>query len=63
MSYVQSIPVVDGNGAGLTVYEFRDRRFLTKVRRYKLCSGEAVEPAEADTFRVIGSGEELLRMD
>ena len=62
MSYVRSIPVVDEKGAGLTVYEFRDRRFLTKVRRYKLCTGETVEPAEADTFTVIRTGEELLRV-
>jgi hypothetical protein len=62
VSYVRSIPVVDANGAGLTVYEFRDRRFLTNVRRYKLCSGEVVEPAEADTFTVIATGEELLRL-
>lgn len=62
MSYVRSIPVVDEKGAGLTVYEFRDRRFLTKVRRYKLCTGEAVEPAETDTFTVVATGEELLRL-
>lgn len=62
MSYVRSIPVAAANGDRLTVYEFRDRRFLTKVRRYKLCTGEAVTPAEADTFTVLGTGEELLRV-
>lgn len=62
MSYVRSIPVVDAKGAGLTVYEYRDRRFLTKARRYELCTGESVEPAETDTFLVVATGEELLRV-
>ena len=63
MVHVRSIPVVDANGDQLTVYVFQDRRFLTKVRSYKLCTGEAVEIAESDTFRVIATGEELLRLD
>lgn len=62
MSYVQCIPVVDAKGDQTVVYEFRDRRFLTKVRRYKLDTGEAVEAVEADLFRVIATGEELLRI-
>jgi hypothetical protein len=62
MSYVQSIPVVDAKGDQTVVYEFRDRRFLTKVRRYKLDTGEAVEAVESDLFRVIATGEELLRV-
>ena len=61
MSYVRSIPVVDANGADLTVYAFRDRRFLAKLRRFELCTGEAVELAESDTFTVVATGEELLR--
>jgi hypothetical protein len=63
VSYVKSIPVVDANGAGLTVYEFHDRRFLRRVRRMKLCTGEPVERASSDTFIVVATGEELLRAD
>ena len=62
MGYVRSIRVVDGSGAGLTVYEFRDRRFLRKVRRMKLCTGETVERTSADTFVVVSTGEELLQL-
>jgi hypothetical protein len=62
VSYVRSIAVADANGGHMTVYEFRDRRFLTKVRRFELDTGEAVEIAEADTFRVVRTGEELLRL-
>jgi hypothetical protein len=63
VSYVRSIPVVDAKGAGLTVYEFRDRRFLATSRRFELCTGEAVEPAEADTFTVVRTGVELLLLE
>lgn len=62
MGMVKSIPVVDANGDKLTVYMFQDRRFLSRVRSYKLCTGEEVEPAEANTFTVVGTGEELLRL-
>jgi hypothetical protein len=55
---VREIPVVDGNGDELVVYEFVDRRFIKKVRRLKLCTGEHVERA-GDSFVVVGSGEKL----
>ncbi len=60
---MQSIPVADANGGHMTVYEFRDRRFLARVRRFELDTGEVVEPAEPDTFRIVTTGEELLRLD
>ena len=58
MGYVRSIPVKDANGDHLTVYEFQDRRFLKRVRRMRLCTGEAVEASEND-FIVAGTGERL----
>ena len=59
---VPSIPVADPNGDRLTVFEFVEGRFLRKSRRYELCTGEAVIPAESDTFRIVATGEELLRL-
>lgn len=58
MSYVRSIPVRDQAGVGLTVHEFQDRRFLRKVKRWVLCSGESVEP-EGDGFVILETGERL----
>jgi hypothetical protein len=63
VSYVQGIPVKDANGDELTVYEFQDRRFLTKVRRLKLDSGELVEPVCENSFVVVATGEKLVRVD
>jgi hypothetical protein len=55
---VRSIPVLDANGDQFTLYEFQDRRFLRKVRRMKLCTGETVEQL-GDELVVIGTGERL----
>ena len=59
MAIVRSIPVTDRNGDQLTVYEFHDRRFLRKVRKMKLCTGESVQLRE-DQLYVIGTGERLI---
>ena len=58
MAIVRTFPVTDRNGDQLTVYEFHDRRFLKKVRRMKLCTGEAIQMVE-DRLVVIGTGEQL----
>ena len=58
MAFVRSYPVKDRNGDQLTIYEFRDRRFVRKVRRLKLCTGEAVQKIGSDLV-VIGTGERL----
>lgn len=62
LSRVRSIAVRDANGDQLTVYEFRDRRFLRKVRRMKLCTGEMVE-LDGNGFVIIGTGERLTPVD
>lgn len=59
MSAVRSIRVRDRNGEELTVYEFRDRRFLGSVRRLKLCTGELVEQIDEKTFAVALTGEKM----
>lgn len=61
MSRVRAIPVVDGKGDQLTVYEFEDGRFVTKTRKLKLDTGEVVKRLDGDTF-VLASGERLIRV-
>jgi len=61
MGIVRKIPVKDRNGDQFTVYEFQDRRFLRKVRRMKLCTGEIVQQHDGELF-VIGTGEKLVRV-
>jgi hypothetical protein len=58
VAFVRSFPVKDRNGDQLTIYEFHDRRFVRKVRRLKLCTGEAVQRIGNDLV-VIGTGERL----
>jgi hypothetical protein len=59
VSYVKSIPVTDARGDEVTIHEFHDRRFLKKVRRLKLDTGELVEE-RSDGFLVVGTGERLI---
>ena len=61
MSYVRSIPVKDASGDEFIVYEFQDRRFLKKVRRLKLCTGETVQEIDG-TLVIAGTGEALTRV-
>ena len=61
MPLVREIPVVDGNGDELVVYEFVDRRFIRKVRRLKLCTGEHVSTVDYVTF-TLPSGERLTKI-
>ena len=62
MAVVRTIPVTDRNGDQLTVYEFHDRRFLRKVRKMKLCTGEPVQQFDGELV-VIGTGERLIKLD
>ncbi len=60
MGYVRSIPVKDGSGIDLHVYEHYDRLLFRRVTGWKLCTGEQVARTSADTFVVLSTGEELL---
>jgi len=62
VAVVRTIPVQDRNGDQLTVYEFQDRRFLKKVRRMKLCTGETVRQMDGNLY-VLGTGERLTLAD
>lgn len=59
MGIVRTIPVRDANGDEFTLYEFEDRRFLRKIQRLKLCTGEVVHFVD-DAFVVVGTGERLV---
>lgn len=59
MGIVRKIPVKDRHGDEFTLYEFQDRRFLRKVRRMKLCTGELVQEVEG-ALVIAGTGETLL---
>lgn len=58
VGFVRTISVRDGNGDEVTVYEFQDRRFLRKVRRMKLETGELVQLV-AGSLVVVKTGEKL----
>lgn len=62
MAFVKSIRVIDGNGDEVTVYEFHDRRFLRKIRRMTLDTGEPVERVCERTYIVSATGERLTRV-
>lgn len=62
VGFVRTIAVTDGNGDEVTVYEFHDRRFLRKVRRMKLETGELVELV-AGTLVVAQTGEKLVPIE
>jgi hypothetical protein len=62
VSYVRSIRVRDASGVDLTLYEFHDRRFLKKVRRMKLCTGEDVETVDG-ALVIVRTGERLTLVE
>ena len=63
-SRVKRIPVVDGNGDELTLYEVSERGSLFGLlprSRLVLGSGEVVAKT-SDGFVVVATGEELMRV-
>ena len=62
MSLVREIPVKDANGDELMLYEFEHRRFLAKIRRFKLSTGELVEVNCKESFVIPATGERLSRI-
>lgn len=62
-SEFKSIPVLDGNGDQLILYEFRERAFFGLVvrRRYELCTGEPLKK-DGRGFVVTTTGEKLTRI-
>lgn len=63
-SHFRSIPVLDGNGDQLSLYEFSDPPSffgLIRKRRYHLCTAELVKK-QGDGFVVVSTGEMLTRV-
>jgi hypothetical protein len=62
---MRSILVEDASGAQFQVHEFivRERVFdyVRKRRRFQLDTGEPAEEADPHTFRVLATGETLVR--
>jgi hypothetical protein len=57
----KSIPVVDGHGDQLTLYEIRERGPLFGLiprTRFELGTGESVEPS-GDGYVIVTTGEKL----
>jgi hypothetical protein len=64
-SHFKAIPVIDGNGDELFVYEMRWRPGLFSLRarlHLELCTGEAVEEIGGGGFIVSRTGEKLTRV-
>ena len=64
-SHFHTIPVIDGNGDQLIVYEIVERRSffgLIARKRFALCAGERVEQVDRRTFVVAATGERLRRV-
>ena len=61
----KAIPVVDGHGDQLTLYEIRERGSLFGLlprTRFELGTGEVVE-AQGDGYVIVGTGEKLTRVE
>lgn len=63
MGFVRVMAVEDGNGDRIALYEFQDRRFIRKVRKLKLETGEIVQPVCEKTFVVPATGERLTLVE
>lgn len=61
MEYAGYIQVEDASGCPFRLYEYRARRFLSRVVTFKLDTGEAVRRVDADTFVITSTGEALVR--
>lgn len=61
MEYAGNILVEDASGCRFNVYEFVAWRFLSRVARFELDTGEAVDRLDPDTFVIRNTGEALTR--
>lgn len=63
MKYAGRIRVEDASGCRFDVHEYRERRLLTMVAKFRLDTGETVHLLDANTFVINGTGEHLVRVD
>jgi len=62
VKYAGRILVEDASGCRFDVHEYRERRLLARVARYRLDTGEAVQALDQNTFVIKGTGEHLVRV-
>ena len=55
--------VEDVRGARFQLYEYRGRRFMRKVRKFVLDTGDLVKRVDFDHYVIAASGEPLMRVD
>jgi hypothetical protein len=64
-SYFRTIPVIDGNGDELILYEIRERSSplaLVAKKRFELCTGEPVAKS-GNGFVIQTTGEKLTPVE
>lgn len=62
-AYKGRIAVEDANGVHLDLHEFSCRRFLRRISRFELDTGELVERIDRDHYVIASTGETLVRKD
>ncbi|HEV2594698.1 MAG TPA: hypothetical protein VGU01_05805 [Sphingomicrobium sp.] len=63
MKYAGRIKVEDSSGCRFEVHEYRERRLLTRIAKFRLDTGETVQPLDANTFVINRTGEHLVRVE
>ena len=63
MDYAGRITVDDAGGSRFQIHEFRGRRFLVRIRRFVLDTGERVKRIDFENYEVASTGERLVRID
>ena len=61
MEYAGCILVEDASGCRFEVHEYLAWRFLSRISRFKLDTGEVVERIDSNNFEISGTGERLVR--
>ncbi len=62
VKYAGRIMVEDSSGCRFDVHEYRERRLLARIAKFRLDTGESVEALDANTFVIRGTGEHLVRV-
>jgi hypothetical protein len=61
-AYAGSITVEDASGARFQLHKFRTTRLFLPGNRFELETGEEAQPVDENTFRLVATGETLMRV-
>ena len=61
-AYKDSFLVEDASGARFQMHRFTCRRYLSRITRYELDTGELAESVDDHVFVIVRTGEPLLRV-